>query len=81
MEWSRTECLGAERRIMERSKAFGSKVEDNGAVRSIWERSGGQWSGAERFKTEQKIMERSGVFGSGAEDNGAERSTLDQSGG
>ena len=31
MEQSEAECLGAERRIMERSRAFGSGAENNGA--------------------------------------------------
>ena len=38
---SGAERLEAEWRIMERSKAFRSKAEDNGAERSIWERSEG----------------------------------------
>ena len=58
------ECLGAERRIIKWSGAFGSTVEDNERDRSGAKGLGGEGrimkrSGAERLGAKRRIMKRS----------------------
>ena len=67
--------MGAKRRIMKRSGAFGSrkgenKTEQSGAVGSVEEDNGAEW----------RIMQQSRAFGNRAEDNGAKPSVWERSG-